>query len=63
MEGHYSLAGAFKAEPCPLGTFQPVSTQGSSRALGNCENVGVEIPEVFGSGQLEKKKGGLGDFC
>lgn len=28
VEGHYSLAGAFKPEPCPLGTFQPVSTSG-----------------------------------
>lgn len=25
MEGHYSLTGAFKPEPCPLGSFQPVS--------------------------------------
>ncbi|PKU33190.1 zonadhesin-like isoform x4 [Limosa lapponica baueri] len=23
MEGHYSLTGAFKPEPCPLGSFQP----------------------------------------
>lgn len=28
VEGHYSLAGAFKPEPCPLGTFQPMSTSG-----------------------------------
>lgn len=26
MEGHYSLTGAFRLEPCPLGSFQPVST-------------------------------------
>lgn len=26
MEGHYSLTGAFRPEPCPLGSFQPVST-------------------------------------
>ncbi|NWR34327.1 WBC30 protein, partial [Tachuris rubrigastra] len=25
MEGHYSSAGAFQPEPCPLGSFQPVS--------------------------------------
>lgn len=59
MEGHYSLAGAFKPEPCPLGTFQPVSTWAStwglSRALGNCKNVGVEIHEVF----VSLKKGVL----
>lgn len=24
-EGHYSLEGAVRTEPCPLGTFQPVS--------------------------------------
>ncbi|KYO38996.1 hypothetical protein Y1Q_0022586 [Alligator mississippiensis] len=23
MEGHYTLAGAFRPEPCPLGSFQP----------------------------------------
>ncbi|KAL2295830.1 hypothetical protein Nmel_017354, partial [Mimus melanotis] len=27
MEGHYSSAGAFKPEPCPLGTFQPKKSQ------------------------------------
>ncbi|KAL7831753.1 hypothetical protein AOLI_G00293010 [Acnodon oligacanthus] len=28
-EGHYSLEGAVKAEPCPLGTFQPRRGQSS----------------------------------
>ncbi|XP_021231889.1 SCO-spondin-like isoform X4 [Numida meleagris] len=31
MEGHYSSAGAFKPEPCPLGSFQPDRGQSHCR--------------------------------
>lgn len=53
MEGHYSSAGAFKPEPCPLGSFQPVSIKVlcTLRCLcglqSHCTRVWIIICEVF----------------
>ncbi|XP_039940848.1 multiple epidermal growth factor-like domains protein 6 [Hirundo rustica] len=48
MEGHYSLAGAFKPEPCPLGTFQPGRAQSVCRDCPEgtfCSEPGLPVPQ------------------
>ncbi|CAM4687297.1 unnamed protein product, partial [Caretta caretta] len=47
MEGHYSLAGAFRPEPCPLGSFQPVLGQSLCKECPEgtfCNQTGLAEP-------------------
>ncbi|CAM9824345.1 unnamed protein product [Bubo scandiacus] len=47
MEGHYSLTGAFKPEPCPLGSFQPSRGQSLCRGCPEgtfCNETGLAAP-------------------
>ncbi|XP_031989756.1 SCO-spondin-like isoform X5 [Corvus moneduloides] len=48
VKGHYSLAGAFKQEPCPLGTFQPGRAQSLCRDCPEgtfCSEPGLAAPQ------------------
>ncbi|CAM5172040.1 unnamed protein product, partial [Eretmochelys imbricata] len=53
MEGHYSLAGAFRPEPCPLGSFQPVLGQSLCRECPEgtfCNQTGLAEPVTCSKG-------------
>ncbi|NWV58990.1 WBC30 protein, partial [Malurus elegans] len=44
MEGHYSSAGAFKAEPCPPGSFQPSDCRECPEGMF-CSEPGLAVPQ------------------